>query len=200
MIHHLRGTLMEKTPTQAVIDVGGVGYGLSTSLNTFDTLPAVGEPVGLHTYTYVREDRIQLFAFSDPAEREMFELLIGVSGIGPKLAQTILSGLSVTDLQKAILQERVTELTQVRGVGSKTAQRVVVELKDRIRLSTALGHEEEGESPGDDDPVGQEATMALEALGIATAAARKAVTAARRKHAGDEPTVQDLIKGALRER
>ena len=134
MIHHLRGILTEKSPTHAVIDVGGVGYGLSISLNTFDSLAVAGSTVSLHTHTYVREDRLQLFGFSDPAEREMFELLISVSGIGPNSAQTILSGLSVADLQKAIHRDQVNELTKIRGVGTKTAQRVVVELRDKIRL------------------------------------------------------------------
>ena len=192
---------MEKSPTQAVVDIGGGGYGLNISLNTFDNLPAEGTPVSLHTYTYVREDRLQLFGFSHPAEREMFELLIGVSGIGPNSAQTILSGMSVADLQRAIHHERVTELTKVRGVGTKTAQRVVIELRDRIRLplaGTDDAEEEPQQSP--EDPLGEEAAMALEKLGFATSAARKAVAAARKKQEAGAPTVQDLIKGALRER
>lgn len=193
--------LTEKSPTHAVLDVGGVGYGVSISLNTFDRLPAIGAEAFVHTHTYVREDRLQLFGFSDPAEREMFELLIGVSGIGPNSAQTILSGLSVADLQLAIHREQVAELTQVRGVGTKTAQRVVVELKDKIRLS-AVPTDSKASTPTvpADDPVGMEATMALEKLGIATSTARKAVEAARKKHGDGVPTVQDLIKGALRER
>ncbi len=200
MIHHLRGTLTEKSPTHAVVDVGGVGYGLAISLNTFDKLPTEGTPVSLHTHTYVREDRLQLFGFSHPAEREMFKLLIGVSGIGPNSAQTILSGLSVADLQRAIHHERITELTKVRGVGTKTAQRVVVELRDKIRLPVVDPHDEDGSRPGPGDPLGDEAVMALEALGFPTSAARKAVAAARKNHQGGDPTVQDLIKGALRGR
>lgn len=154
----------------------------------------------LRAYTYVREDRLQLFGFWDPAERDMFKLLIGVSGIGPNSAQTILSGLSVADLQRAIHRELVTELTQVRGIGTKTAQRIVVELKDKVRLpiSDPDGSDDKRRDP--DDPLSDEATMALEALGFATASARKAVAAAFRKHGEGTPTVQDLIKGALRER
>jgi|TARA_B100000809_G_scaffold264029_1_gene318754 Holliday junction DNA helicase RuvA len=199
LIHHLRGILTEKSPTHAVIDVGGVGYGLSISLNTFDSLAVAGSTVSLHTHTYVREDRLQLFGFSDPAEREMFELLISVSGIGPNSAQTILSGLSVADLQKAIHRDQVNELTKIRGVGTKTAQRVVVELRDKIRLPVATADDGEVSPRVSDDPLGEEAAMALEALGFAASAARKAVATARKKH-GAESTLQDLIKGALRER
>ena len=201
MIHHLRGTLADKSPTHAIIEVAGVGYGLSISLSTFDRLPAQNERVFLHAYTYVREDRLQLFGFWDPAEREMFRLLIGVSGIGPNLAQTILSGLSVADLQKAIHRELVNVLTQVKGVGTKTAQRVVVELKDKIRLPVSVAEEGDDKAiRSSDDPLGEEATLALEALGFATLPASKAVAAARRKHVDGTPTVQDLIKAALRER
>jgi Holliday junction DNA helicase RuvA len=130
----------------------------------------------------------------------MFKLLIGVSGIGPNSAQTILSGLSVGDLQKAILREQVGELTQVRGIGSKTAQRIVVELKDKIRLpvSGMEGSDDAGRQVSS-DPLEDEAAMALEALGFAPAAARKGIDSARKKQ-GADATVQDLIKGALRER
>ena len=129
----------------------------------------------------------------------MFELLISVSGIGPNSAQTILSGLSVADLQKAIHRDQVNELTKIRGVGTKTAQRVVVELRDKIRLPVATADDGEVSPRVSDDPLGEEAAMALEALGFAASAARKAVATARKKH-GAEPTVQDLIKGARRER
>ena len=201
MIHHLRGMLTEKSPTKAVVDVAGVGYGLSISLNTFVKLPAEKAEVFLHTYTYVREDRLQLFGFSDPAEREMFELLIGVSGIGPNSAQTILSGLSVADLQRAIHRELVAELTQVKGVGTKTAQRVVVELKDKIRIPVARPDGKDNDAARiSDDPLGDEAMLALEALGFAATSASKAVAAAHRRHGEGIPTLQDLIKGALRER
>lgn len=195
--------LVEKSPTHAVMDVGGVGYGLSISLHTFDRLPAIGVESVVHTHTYVREDRLQLFGFADPEEREMFEMLIGVSGIGPNSAQTILSGMSVADLQLAIHREQVTELTKVRGIGTKTAQRVVVDLKDKIRLPMAPTDSRASSTPARlDDPIVAEATLALEKLGIATSTARKAVDAARKKQGSgpEAPTVQDLIKGALRER
>ena len=197
MIHHLTGSLLQKSPTRAVVDVGGVGYGVSISLSTYAHLGSEGDPVRLFIHTYVREDRLELFGFSEPAEREMFQLLIGVSGIGPNSAQAILSGMSVADLQRAIHQEEVSELTRVRGVGPKTARRVVVELKDKIRIPALAAAEPVTTSSG--EGLDDQASLALEALGIATATARKAVASARAKLDG-EPTVQALIKAALRER
>lgn len=199
MIDHLRGILAQKAPTRAVIDVGGVGYRLAISLHTYERLGSLGEPVELLAYTYVREDRLDLYGFCDEAERQMFELLIGVSGIGPTSAQTILSGMSVTDLQRAIYGERIAELTQVRGVGTKTAQRIVIELRDKVRLAPADLAAGSAVLP-DGDPVGEEAVLALEALGFAAASARKVVAVARKKAHGTRTTVQDLIKAALRER
>lgn len=196
MISHVRGSLAEKAPTHAVVDVHGVGYRLAISLHTFERLPETGAAVTLLTHTYVREDRLELFGFADAAEREMFQLLIGVSGIGPVSAQTILSGLSLGDLQRAIYMGRTDELTAVRGVGPKTAARLVVELKDKVRLSADLREEAE---PVEGDPVAAEALLALKALGFAPAAARRAVSAAR-KRAGGVDSVQELIKQALRER
>ena len=134
MITHLRGTLLSKSPTYAVVDVGGVGYGLAISLITFDQLPPASEAVHLSTYLYVREDRMELFGFADEEEREVFELLIGVSGIGPHSALTVLSGMTLRDLQEAILQERVAELTAIKGIGRKTAERLVLDLKDKVRF------------------------------------------------------------------
>ena len=115
MITHLRGKLVSRSPTWVEIDVGGVGYGLSISLTTYDQLPESDSDIHLFTFTYVREDRLDLYGFADRHERQMFEMLIGVSGIGPNLAQTVLSGMSVSDLKRAIVSERAAELTRVRG-------------------------------------------------------------------------------------
>ena len=198
MITHLRGRLTHRSPTQAVIDVGGVGYGLSISLTTFDGLPDVGADVHLFTYTYVREDRLSLFGFAHEAERTMFVLLIGVSGIGPNLAQTILSGMSVPDLQRAIFHERAAELTKVRGIGRKTAERLVIDLKDKL---DAIGTStvEDGGSPTEVATAAEEAVLALIALGIPATAARKSVTSAL-EHNGNDASVQSLIRQALQER
>lgn len=196
MIDSLRGVLTQSSPTRAVVDVAGVGYGVAISLTTYEQLPATGSEVQLQVFTYVREDRLDLFGFADAEERRMFTLLLGVSGIGPNSAQTILSGMSVQDLQRAITQDLVSDLTQIRGVGRKTAERVVVELRDKVSPvsdpSPAQNHRQSGGVSG-------EAVMALVALGIAESAATKSVEKATSR-LGDDPSVQELIKTALRER
>ena len=196
MITHLRGTLLSKSPTYAVVDVGGVGYGLAISLITFDQLPPAAEAVHLSTYLYVREDRMELFGFADEEEREIFELLIGVSGIGPHSALTVLSGMTLRDLQEAILQERVNELTAIKGIGRKTAERLVLDLKDKVRLSAPAAGEAALEAKSG---VSEEAAKALMTLGYAAPAARQAVRKAVEKH-GTDLSVQQLIKLALKER
>ena len=200
MISYVRGKLARKAPTRVVVEVGGLGYDLAVSLTTYDRLPALGAEVQLFTHHYVREDRQELFGFADEEEREAFELLIGVSGIGPNTAQTVLSGMSVAALREAIFYERVAELTAVKGIGRKTAERVVVELKDRIQ--TATGPSGQPGAPGQEagEPAAAaEAVLALTTLGFAAPAARKAVDKAAQK-AGPDQTVQELVKQALKER
>lgn len=196
MITHLRGTLLSKSPTHAVVDVGGVGYGLAISLITFDQLPSASEAVHLSTYLYVREDRMELFGFADEEERAIFELLIGVSGIGPHSALTVLSGTTLRDLQEAILQERVAELTAIKGIGRKTAERLVLDLKDKIRVSAPAAGGAALEAELD---ASEEAAKALMKLGYAVPAARQAVRKAVEKH-GTDLSVGQLIRLALKER
>ena len=202
MIRHLRGLLLRRSPTDIIVDVGGVGYGLAISLATYDRLPVAHEEAVLFTYTHVREDRLQLFGFADEDERDMFELLIGVSGIGPTSALTVLSGIPLKALQTAIFEERVSDLTRVRGIGKKTAERVVVELKDKIRFSMVAGTGTDAAQPGEGTGVVsavQEATMALIALGFQAPAAKKAMERAQKEN-GVDATVQELIRHALRNR
>ena len=198
MITHLHGILTSKAPTQAVIDVGGVGYVLAISLVTFDQLPSLNEDIRLFTHLHVREDRMDLFGFGDTGEREVFKLLIGVSGIGPNSALTILSGMTLRDLQEAILQERVTELTQIKGIGRKTAERLVIDLRDKIRVTVSADGQEAEETVANAG-VSEEAAMALMTLGYGAPAARQAVSKAIDKHDADL-SVQQLIKLALKER
>ena len=200
MIERVEGVIVERAPTHVVVGVGGIGYGLSISLNTFEQLPDLGSEVSLLTHTYVREDRLQLFGFSDAEEREMFQLLIAVAGIGPNSAQTILSGMSVDELKAAIFEERASDLTRVRGIGRKTADRVVIDLRDKIAPSRKQTLDPEGEPvKSTRNEKTEEAVLALAALGIAPAAARKAVVNAMEK-SGVDATLQDLIKQALNER
>jgi Holliday junction DNA helicase RuvA len=186
MITHVRGRLVYKAPTRAVVEVGGLGYELAISLATYGQLPETGAEVLLLTHHHVREDRQDLFGFAEEAEREMFRLLIGVSGIGPILAQTVLSGMAVGDLQETIFRERVRELT---------AERMIIELKDKVQpgaVAVASG------APVASRAV-EEAVLALTALGIASLAARQAVQRVVEKE-GTELSVQQLIKRALQER
>jgi Holliday junction DNA helicase RuvA len=132
VIAQLKGLLEEKGLDAVVVDVGGVGYAVSISLNTLAVLPQVGQPVRLYTYLQVREDALQLFGFATPEERRAFELCIAVSGIGPKIALSVLSGLDARGLAKVITDGDVHRLKRVPGIGPKTAERLVLELRDKV--------------------------------------------------------------------
>lgn len=132
MIAQLKGTLADKGLDAVVVDVGGVGFAVSISLNTLAVLPQVGQPVGLYTYLQVREDALQLYGFATPEERRAFELCIAVSGIGPKIALAVLSGLDARGLAKVITDGDVHRLKRVPGIGPKTAERLVLELRDKV--------------------------------------------------------------------
>jgi Holliday junction DNA helicase RuvA len=132
MIAHLRGTLLTKHPNQAVVETAGVGYDVTISVPTFSDLPAVGAEVALHIHTHVREDLIALYGFLRPSEKLLFEKLITVSGIGPKLAITILSGMAADEMVGAIRGNDIARLTRIPGIGKKTAERMVLELRDKL--------------------------------------------------------------------
>ncbi|QOY87141.1 Holliday junction branch migration protein RuvA [Paludibaculum fermentans] len=132
MIAHLRGILIEKHPNQAIVEAGGVGYDVQISVSTYSALPEVGAEVKLRIFTNVREDAIQLFGFREAMEKSLFEKLISVSGIGPKLAITTLSGVAAPDLVRIIRAGEVAMLTRVPGIGKKTAERIVLELRDKM--------------------------------------------------------------------
>jgi len=132
MIAHLRGKLLAKHPNQAVVETAGVGYDVTISVPTFSDLPSVGSEVALHVHTHVREDVIALYGFLRPTEKALFEKLITVSGIGPKLAITILSGMPADEMVGAIRSNDVVRLTRIPGIGKKTAERMVLELRDKL--------------------------------------------------------------------
>ncbi len=132
MIAHLRGRLLAKHPNQAIVESGGVGYDVTISVATFSDLPGVGGEVALHIHTHVREDIIALYGFLRPAEKTLFEKLITVSGIGPKLAITVLSGMAADEMVSAIRGNDIARLTRIPGVGKKTAERMVLELRDKL--------------------------------------------------------------------
>jgi Holliday junction DNA helicase RuvA len=132
MIAHLRGKLLAKHPNQAIVETGGVGYDVTISVPTFSELTQIGTEVSLHIYTHVREDALALYGFGRPEEKQLFEKLITVSGIGPKLAMTILSGMPADDMVGAIRGNDLVRLTRIPGIGKKTAERMVLELRDKL--------------------------------------------------------------------
>lgn len=190
MIAKVRGTLDHKAPGEVVVDVGGVGYQLSIALSVFYRLPEVGDPVTLLAYTHVREDSLQLFGFLDPVEKQAFVLLTGVSGIGPRLALNVLSGMAADELLDALRDGDVARLVSVPGVGKRLADRMIVELRDRI---TALP--EAAPDPTADPGVRDDAMSALLNLGYRRADAERTVRQVLRKGASELETV---LKEALR--
>lgn len=196
MLEYLKGKVVSRMPTQAVIDVNGIGYALNISLNTFEQLPADGEEVLIRTYLHVREDGMQLFGFANAQERSVFLGLISVSGVGPKLAQTVLSGISVADLVQAISGEDTGRLTSISGIGKKTAQRLVVELKEKFANLGLI--ETKGAAQQSEEPLGtmeEEALMALLALGYKKPGAERAIQKTRKN--GKVTTIEELVKQAL---
>jgi Holliday junction DNA helicase RuvA len=192
MIAQISGRLVLKKPNLIVVDVNGVGYELHIPLSSFYPLPEAGADVSLQTYTHVREDALLLFGFLTEREKLVFTRLIGISGIGPKLAVTILSGLPLDDFIGAIHKEDLFKLTSIPGVGKKTAERVLLEMKDKIRdlAQEAVAAEPVAASVSDD------VISALLNLGYQRASAEKAVKAAVDSGAGE--TFEAVLKSALR--
>jgi Holliday junction DNA helicase RuvA len=203
MIATLSGLVLAKSPSAVIVDVHGVGYEVFISSRTYDTLPATGAACFLHVQTVVREDAIALYGFGRPEEKELFLALVTVSGIGPKLAQTILSGIGVEDLCQAIMVKDLSRLTSLPGVGKKTAQRLCVELGEKVGAFGGLGVEASG--GGAVAPVGEgnamaDAASALMNLGYPQQTAWQVLGAVRQQQAdGSEPLqVEELIRLALR--
>ena len=132
MIAHLTGKIISKKPTQITLEVNGIGYLLNISINTFDKVEEIGKQISLHTYLSVKEDSLTLFGFYTIAEKELFEILIGVNGVGPKLAINILSGITADEFKDAVLNRNISRLVAIPGVGKKTAERMIIELGDKI--------------------------------------------------------------------
>jgi Holliday junction DNA helicase RuvA len=172
MIAHIRGRLLSKHPNQAIVDCAGVGYQLAITVPTFSGLPEEGSEVSLFVHTHVREDQLALFGFLKTDEKALFEKLIAVSGIGPKLAITVLSGMSAPDMIAAIRSNDLTRLTKIPGVGKKTAERMVLELKDKLdQFSTT---EATTIAPAT-SPLEEDILSALVNLGYQRAAAERAL-------------------------
>jgi Holliday junction DNA helicase RuvA len=172
MIAHLRGRLLAKHPNQAIVETAGVGYDVTISVPTFSDLPGIGNEVALHIHTHVREDAIALYGFMRPSEKQLFERLLGVSGIGPKLAITILSGMAAEEMVGAIRGNDVAKLTHIPGIGKKTAERMVLELRDKLQsfAETAVA------APA--SPLEEDVISALVNLGYQRPAAERALARA----------------------
>ena len=191
MITQIRGRLVEKNPTEVVVDCNGVGYLLHISLNTFSSLPN-DEAVVLYTHLSIREDAHTLFGFISKTEREVFKLLISVSGVGPSIARTMCSSMTSEEIQNAIASENVTLIQSVKGIGAKTAQRVIVDLKDKILKTFDIDEVSVSTSNTNKD----EALSALEVLGFNKKQSEKVVSMILKEN--QEASVENLIKLSLK--
>ena len=198
MITFLSGKLAAALPTQAIVDVGGVGYELLIPLSSYDRLPAIGQQVQVLTHLHVREDAHILFGFMTPAERDLFRLLVNnVSGIGPKLALAVLSGMSVGNFKSAVVNGDVTSLSKISGLGKKTAERIILELKDKLGVAAAWEVASATHAPTAEQSQANEAVLALIALGYKQVDAHKAVRELQEKQP-EIATAEELVKLALK--
>ena len=194
MIEHIKGRLIEKTPTYAIIETGGIGYYVNTSLNTYSKIPDK-EACSLYIHFSVREDAQTLYGFYEKEERDLFRNLISASGIGPSTAQVLLSSLSPDEAVQAILSADVATIQKVKGIGSKTAQRIILDLKDKISKGS-LGATEGINALNSSNKSHQDALSALLMLGFGKAATEKVLDKVV-KDSGQDISVEQLIKAAL---
>jgi holliday junction DNA helicase RuvA len=194
MITFLDGELVNALPTQATVDVNGVGYEVFIPLSSYDKLPAVGQPIHILTHLNVREDAHILYGFMTAAERDLFRLLVNnVSGIGPKLALAVLSGMSVTNFKTAVVNSDIGAISKISGLGKKTAERIVLELKDKLGVAAAWEAATAAHAPSREEEQANEAVLALIALGYKQVDAHKAV----RDLQGQAKSAEELVKLAL---
>jgi Holliday junction DNA helicase RuvA len=196
MIAFLRGQVLEKAPNRILVEVNGVGYEVVVPLSTFYDVGDEGAAIALRVYTHVREDALQLFGFLTDLERQMFERLISVSGIGPKLAIAVLSGLDTRDLIAAVQRADVARLTTIPGVGKKTAERIVLELKDRLAQLAAPPSSQVAKAGSETDSLRADLLSALQNLGYHRPDAERAVDAGLKESA--ERSLESVLKDALR--
>jgi Holliday junction DNA helicase RuvA len=196
IIAQLTGTLAKKHPTDVVIDVQGVGYAVSISLATYEQLPPEREPVTLLTHHHIREDHQQLFGFSTEGERDIFRLLISVSGIGPKTAQGILSGVPSKDITQMISDGNTSGLTTLPGIGRKTAERMILELREKIGRTEAGASS--SRAPSSVTGIRADAVAAIVSLGFSRDRAETSVNAAFNDLRDSSPTLEILLKHALK--
>ncbi len=197
MITFLHGQLTNALPTQAVVDVNGVGYEVLIPLSSYDKLPSPGQPVRILTHLHVREDLQVLYGFMTAAERDLFRLLVNnVSGIGPKLALAVLSGMSVPNFKAAVVNSDVAALSKISGVGKKTAERIVLELKDKVGVAAAWEAASAAHAPTPEQEQANEAVLALIALGYKQVDAHRTVHDLQEKER--DRSAEELVKLALK--
>ena len=197
MIAYLEGKLIEKSPTHLILEINGVGYSVNIPVSTYSNLGEAGKMVKVLTYQHVREDELKLYGFSTKPEKELFELLISVNGVGPRMALSILSCISVQEFQRSILQEDLDVLTAISGVGKKKAQRLIVELKEKLGKIDLGVKKDLEEKEAVCVPALDEAVLALVSLGYTKPDAKKALERAVENIDKALP-VEELIKRALK--
>jgi holliday junction DNA helicase RuvA len=193
MFNHLRGRLAHRSPARVVLDIAGVGYELTVPLSTYEKLPTTGEAT-LLVHMQVREDDVRLFGFLTEGEREFFRLLLTVNGIGPVMALAALSGGDIESLKQSVVNEDLTALTRIKGIGPRTAKRMIVELKPALVRQGV----EAGAIVGEARRVVNDAVAALISLGYSAGKAEKSITAAAKK-LGPDAVVEDLVRQGLKE-
>jgi holliday junction DNA helicase RuvA len=198
MYHYLNGKIAEKTPVAVILDVNGIGYEVRVSLSTFSSLPALGQTVKLFTHFVVREDAQLLYGFATEEEREAFKLLISISGIGPKLAITLLSGVTLRELVLAIQEKNIPVLTAISGIGQKTAERVIIELKDKIGKAEISAGKELIHDASVSDQMVEDSVSALVSLGYTKQKAKDAVQKVLKASLGKKVSVEEIIRAALK--
>jgi holliday junction DNA helicase RuvA len=197
MITFLEGKLVSALPTQATIDVRGVGYEVFIPLSSYDKLPPAGQSIRILTHLAVREDAHVLYGFMTPAERDLFRLLVNnVSGIGPKLGLAVLSGMSVGSFKAAVVNSDVAAISKISGLGKKTAERIVLELKDKVGVAAAWEAASAAHAPTPEQELANEALLALIALGYKQVDAHKTVRELQQK--GEPKSAEELVKLALK--
>jgi len=196
MIGYLEGKLRQKSPDYIIVDVHGVGYRIHVPLSTFYDLPETGQTVSLNIHTHVREDLIQLYGFRTLAEKDMFLHLITINGVGPRLAVNILSGISPDELRRTVLNQDHRRLKNVPGVGKKIAERIMLELRDRLKLKLPGREEGAVPFPAESDTC-SDALSALLNLGYKPSEAERAVKRAQ-QNLGESPSIEGLLREALK--
>ena len=196
MIHHLRGRLVEKTPTYAVVECGGVGYQVHISLTTYEQIGS-DENIMIHTHLVVREDAQLLYGFAQPEERQLFLALIGVSGVGANTARMVLSAMNADTACQAIQQGDVDAMKRVKGIGAKTAQRIIIDLRDKLGAISVAGSNAVSGASGANNKVRQDALIALTTLGFDRARCEKTLDQILGESTESNP-VETLIKIALK--